>query len=78
MGSEALSVVSLGIEFVVETLGGRPGWKGAPDARPRLLVPFLVGDLALFRGSLGCGVVTDERTSPPPIGISPDVGVIKA
>jgi hypothetical protein len=60
---------------VVETLGGRPGWKGAPDARPRLLVPFLVGDLELLIGSLYCGEVITERTSPPPIGISPDVGV---
>jgi len=34
--SGALSVVSLGTEFVVATLGGRPGWKGAPEARPRL------------------------------------------
>ncbi len=45
--SGALRVVTLGTELVVETLGGSPGWKGAPEARPRLCVPFiLVGDLA--------------------------------
>lgn len=67
-GSGALRVVSLGTEFVVETLGGRPGWKGAPPARPRLLVPFLMGDLSLY-----CGEVMPE----PPIGMSPEVGVGK-
>lgn len=45
--SGALSVESLGTEFVVATLGGRPGWKGAPDARPRLAVPFFIGDWLL-------------------------------
>ena len=65
-------MVSLGTEFVVETLGGRPGWKLAPVARPRLAEPFfVVGDLF----SPICGDVIADRTSPPPIGISPDVGV---
>ena len=76
MWSGALRVVSLGTELVVETLGGRPGWKGAPDTRPRLLVPL--GDLELLIGSLYCGDVTAERTSPPPIGMSPEVGVGRA
>ena len=73
--SVALSVVTLGMEFVVEILGGRPGWLGwkvAPDTRPRL-APFLIGD----RASLYCGEVTAERMSPPLIGMSPDVGVGK-
>jgi hypothetical protein len=43
--SGALRVVSLGTEFVVDTRGGRPGWCCAPDARPRLAEPFLIGDL---------------------------------
>lgn len=74
--SGALSVVTLGMEFVVEVRGGRPGWLGwkvAPDARTRLLAPFLIGD----RASLYCGEVTAERMSPPPMGMSPDVGVGK-
>lgn len=70
--SGAFRVVSLGIEFVVETLGGRPGW---PEERPTLLEPFFIGDLEWLTGSLYCGEVIAERTSPPPIGISPDVGV---
>jgi len=41
--SGALSVVSFGTEFVVETLGGRPGWKEAPADRPIELDPFLMG-----------------------------------
>jgi hypothetical protein len=49
--SGALSVVSCGTEFVVDTLGGRPGWNGAPEARPRLFEPFLIGDIVLL-GSL--------------------------
>lgn len=73
--SGAFIVVSLGTEFVVWFLGGRPGWAwwaaewaAAPEARPRLIEPFLVGDRPL---SAYCG----ERTSAPPMGISPDVGV---
>ena len=69
-------MVTLGIELAVEVLGGRPGWNGAPDVRPRLLDPFLVGDRALLE-SLYCGEVIADRTSPPPMGISPDVGVGK-
>jgi hypothetical protein len=76
VGSGALSVVSLGMEFVVDTLGGRPGWYGAPDVRPRLTEPFLIGDLVLLV-SLYCGEVITDRISPPPMGISPDVGVGK-
>lgn len=74
--SGALRVVSFGTEFVVETLGGGPGWYGAPEARPRLLEPFLIGDLVL-EGSVYWGEVIADRISPPPIGISPDVGVGK-
>lgn len=70
--SGVLRVVSLGTEFVVETRGGRPGWYCAPDVRPRLVEPFLMGDLVL---SVYCGEVTADRISPPPMGISPDVGV---
>jgi hypothetical protein len=44
--------VSLGTEFVVDTLGGRPGWKGAPVERPILLEPFLIGDRDWLTGSL--------------------------
>jgi len=62
-------VVSLGTEFVVDTLGGRPGWNGAPDARPRLCDPFLIGERSMR--SLYCGEVMAE----PPIGMSPEVGV---
>jgi len=69
--SGALSVVILGTELVVETLGGNPGWKGAPPARPILPDPLMIGDLV----SLYCGEVTADRTSPPPIGMSPEVGV---
>ena len=65
----------LGMELVVDTLGGNPGWNGAPPARPMLLDPFLVGERELLKGSLYCGDVTADRTSPPPIGISPEVGV---
>lgn len=68
--SGALSVVTFGTELVVETLGGNPGWNGAPPARPRLLEPFLMGEFSPY-----CGEVTADRTSPPPIGISPEVGV---
>lgn len=72
--SGALRVVSFGTEFVVDTLGGRPGWYGAPETLPRLLEPFLMGDRVLL-GSLFWGEVIADRISPPPIGISPDVGV---
>jgi hypothetical protein len=70
--------VSLGTEFVVWFLGGRPGcawwaeWMAVPEARPRLIEPFLVGDRPL---SVYWGDVRAERTSAPPMGISPDVGV---
>jgi hypothetical protein len=74
--SGAFRVVSLGTELVVETRGGRPGWYGAPEARPRLLEPFLIGDLVLL-ASVYCGEVTADRISPPPMGMSPDVGVGK-
>ena len=67
--------MTLGTELVVDTRGGSPGWKGAPAARPTLLVPFFVGERELLRGSLYCGDVIADRTSPPPIGISPEVGV---
>jgi len=73
--SGAFRVVTFGMELVVETLGGSPGWKGGPPTRPRLLDPFFVGDRELVIGSLYCGDVTADRTSPPPIGISPEVGV---
>jgi hypothetical protein len=66
--SGAFRVVTLGTELVVDTLGGSPGWKGAPPARPML--PFLVGERSVY-----CGDVIADRTSPPPIGISPEVGV---
>jgi len=69
--------VIFGIELVVATLGGRPGWKGTPDARPRLLVPFLVGDRLLLIVLTNCGDVIAERMSPPLMGISPEVGVRK-
>ena len=69
--SGALRVVTLGTELVVWPLGGKPGWKGAPPARPRLLDPFLVGD----RLSEYCGEVTPARTSSPLIKMSPEVGV---
>ncbi len=49
--SGVFRVVTFGIEFVVIFLPGSPGWYGAPDARPRLLGPFLVGDL-LYIASL--------------------------
>ena len=45
-------VVTFGTGLVVDTLGGSPGWKGAPPARPRLLDPFLVGERELLIGSL--------------------------
>ena len=64
---------TVGTEFVVEVLG-RPGWAAAPDARPRLIDPFLVGDRPL---SPYGGDDKPERTSAPPMGISPDVGVGK-
>jgi hypothetical protein len=73
--SGAFTVEAFGTELVVETLGGSPGWKGAPPKRPRLLDPFLVGDRELVIGSLYCGDVTADRTSPPPMGMSPEVGV---
>ena len=38
----------LGMELVVDTLGGSPGWNGAPPARPMLLDPFLVGERELL------------------------------
>lgn len=69
--SGALRVVSLGTEFVVDTLGGRPGWE-----RPILLDPFLMGgDRPWLVESLYWGDVIAERTSPPPMGMSPEVGV---
>lgn len=64
-------MVSLGTEFVVDTLGGRPGWD-----RPVLFEPFLMGgDRDWLAESLYWGEVVAERTSAPPMGISPDVGV---
>lgn len=71
--SGVLRVVILGMEFVVVVRDGRPGWKFAPVARPKLLEPFLIGDRDPPLSY--CGDVVLDRTSPPPIGISPDVGV---
>lgn len=68
--SGPLTVVNLGTELVVATRGGRPGWTAAPEERPRLIDPFFVGDRPFSWGE-----VTAERTSAPPIGISPEVGV---
>jgi hypothetical protein len=75
--SGAFRVVTFGTELVVVPLGGSPGWKEETPTRPTLLVPFFVGDRELVIGSLYCGDVTADRTSPPPIGISPEVGVGK-
>lgn len=73
--SGALRVVTFGMEFVVEVLPGRPGWKFTPAERPTLLEPFFTGDLLPF-GSVGyCGETMAERASGLPIGMSPDVGV---
>jgi len=46
--SGVLKVVTVGIELVVVIRLGRPGWKCAPAARPRLLEPFLIGDRLPF------------------------------
>jgi hypothetical protein len=72
--SGAFTVVTLGTEFAVEVLGGRPGWAEAPDVRPRDIETFLVGDRPL---SPYGGDARPERTSAPPMGMSPDVGVGK-
>jgi hypothetical protein len=74
--SGALAVWTFGIELVVVCLGN-PGWNAAPPALPKLPVPFRFGDLALLMVLTTCarGEISCDRTSPPPIGISPDVGV---
>lgn len=76
--SGALTVWTLGMELVVVILG-RPGWKAAPPDRPKLPLPlpFRLGERALLIVLTTCsrGEMICDRTSPPPIGISPDVGV---
>jgi len=75
--SGAFRVVSLGTEFVVLFRCPSPGNADEPPARPRLLEPFKLGDRELLMVFIiwSRGEVSADLISPPPMGISPDVGV---
>jgi len=79
-----VTTCALGIELVA-MMRPRLGWNAEPPARPRLALAllalaFLVGDRTPLMVLTTCsrGETICERTSPPPIGISPDVGVGEA